>query len=166
QEYVKKDPDPFGFNNLHYITKAEDSIRLNNTDEACIIISASGMMEAGRVKHHIKNSIGKEKNTILIVGYCAPNTLGRHLMDGKKEVKIFGEPHQVKAEVKVIASYSAHADYLELQRFLSCQETKKVKKVFLVHGEANSKIAFREKLLEQGFPSVEIPAKGVTFELE
>lgn len=166
REYVRQDPDPFGFSNLHYIKESEDSRRLNEMREPCIIISASGMMEAGRIKHHLLHTISHERNTVLIVGYCSPNTLGGELLALKKQVKIFGEMVPVRAEVKVIASYSAHADYSELIRFLSCQQKDQVKKIFLVHGEAPAKYAFKTRLLQEGYASVEIPEKGQIFELE
>lgn len=166
QEYIKTDPDPFGFNNLFYIREASESKELNSLTEPCIIISASGMADAGRVKHHIKNSIGNPKNTILMVGYCAPNTLGAKLLDGTKTVHIFGEYFEVKAGIEVIHSYSAHADYSELLRYLACQDEKKVKGLFLVHGETEAKVAFKEKLETAGYPMVTIPDKGESFKLE
>ena len=165
QEYIKKDPDPFGFKNLIYIREKVDSIALNASKEPCIIISASGMMDAGRIKHHLANNISDSKNTVLVVGYCTPNSLGGHIRDGEKMVKIFGEMHEVKADVEIIDSYSAHADYKELIRFLSCQDKKIVKKIFLVHGDPNSKISFKEKLIKEGYREVIIPSHGETFSL-
>ena len=166
QEYIKKDPDPFGFKNLIYIREKVDSIALNASKEPCIIISASGMMDAGRIKHHLANNISDSKNTVLVVGYCTPNSLGGHIRDGKKMVKIFGEMHEVKADVEIIDSYSAHADYKELIRFLSCQDKKIVKKIFLVHGDPNSKISFKEKLIKEGYREVIIPIHSETFSLK
>lgn len=166
QEYIKTDADPFGFNNLIYIREKVDSIALNKNEEPCIIISASGMMDAGRIKHHIANNISDAKNTILIVGYCTPNSLGGHIKDGEKSVKIFGEFFDVKADIEMIDSYSAHADYSELIRFLSCQDKKKVKKIFLVHGESDSKISFKEKLMKEGYEEIIIPHKGESFLLK
>jgi metallo-beta-lactamase family protein len=136
---------------------------LNTSDEPCIIISASGMMDAGRIKHHLKNNISNPKNTILVVGYCSPNSLGRHIKDGDKQVKIFGETYEVKADVEVIDSYSAHADYKELIRFLSCQDKGKVKKIFLVHGEPDAKTSFKDKLMNEGYKEIIIPHKNETF---
>jgi metallo-beta-lactamase family protein len=163
QEYIKTDPDPFGFSNLIYIREIVDSIALNTSKEPCIIISASGMMDAGRIKHHLKNNISDAKNTILVVGYCSPNSLGRRIKDGEKTVKIFGEFHEVKADIEVIDSYSAHADYKELIRFLSCQDKEKVKKLFLVHGEPEVKVSFKDKLVNEGYKDVVIPNKNETF---
>ncbi len=164
--YIKKDPDPFGFPNLTYIEDTQESIALNNYKEPCVIISASGMGDAGRVKHHIKNAIGDVRNTILMSGYCAPHTLGAKLMAGDKEVHIFGDYFEVKAEIQSILSLSAHADYSEMIRFLSCQEKEKVKTIFLVHGETEAKVEFKEKLISEGFKNVVIPVKGEVMHLE
>ncbi|MCC7515510.1 MAG: MBL fold metallo-hydrolase, partial [Bacteroidia bacterium] len=133
--YLHVDEDPFGFSNLKYVRKVEESKKINDLKGPCIIISASGMIEAGRIKHHIKNNINDSRNTILIVGYCTPESIGGHLMRGDKIIKIFGNEYPVKANVEVISSFSAHADYLELIKYLSCQDTAAVKKLFLVHGE-------------------------------
>ncbi|RYZ97338.1 MAG: MBL fold metallo-hydrolase, partial [Sphingobacteriaceae bacterium] len=101
-EVLKVDANPFAFKGLRFVQSTEESIALNNDPRPCVIISSSGMAEAGRVKHHIKNNIGNNKNTILIVGYCEPNSLGGRLVRGDKEVYIFGEPYQVQADVQVI----------------------------------------------------------------
>ena len=158
REYMKRDPEPFDFKRLHYITEVEDSKKLNDHKEPCVIISASGMADAGRVKHHIKNCISNPKNTILLVGYCEPNSLGGKLSRGEKKVTIFGEPFDVVAQVEEIRSLSSHGDYEDLERFLSCQDVKKVKKVFLVHGDYDVQKAFKIKLAAKGFNDVEIPA--------
>jgi len=115
------------------------------------------MAEAGRVKHHIKNNINSEKNTILMVGYCEPNSLGGHLLRHDREVFIFGEKYEVKAEVQAIKSMSAHGDYDDLLHFISCQDPEKVKQIFLVHGEYEVQQHFKQKILAKGFSSVEIP---------
>jgi metallo-beta-lactamase family protein len=166
QEYIKVDADPFGFSNLKYIHEKEESIALNSSEEPCIIISASGMMDAGRIKHHLANNISDPKNTILVVGYCTPNSLGGRIKAGEKEVKIFGQFHEVNADVEIIDSYSAHADYSELIRFLSCQDKTKIKKLFLIHGDPDAKISFKDKLVEEGYKDVVIPNKNETFILE
>ncbi len=165
QEYLKTDDDPFGFNNLEYIKEATVSMELNNYKQPCIIISASGMMEAGRIKHHLRNSISNKKNTVLVVGYCPPDSLGGRLLRGEKEVKIFGELHKVEADIELIASYSAHADYNEMLDFLSCQNKDAVKSIFLVHGEKEAKRAWQEHLKEAGYRQVQIPEKGQQVEL-
>jgi metallo-beta-lactamase family protein len=165
REYILTDPDPFGFNNLKYIRESTESKELNDLKEPCIIISASGMADAGRVKHHIRNCIGDERNTILMVGYCSQNTLGARLMAGSKQVHIFGDFFDVKAEIESIHSYSAHADYNELLKFLSCQDKTKLKTLFLVHGEDDSKKLFKETLQKNDYHNIVIPGPGDMFEL-
>lgn len=159
------DNNPFDFKNLHFIQDVEESKALNDKPEPCIIISASGMAEAGRVKHHIKNNIGDSKNTILMVGYCEPRSLGGRLKNGAEQVYIYGEQFQVVAEVQSIQSMSAHGDYEDLLKFISCQDAVKVKKVFLVHGDYDVQQVFREKLIAKGFLNVEIPDRHQEFEL-
>ena len=156
-EVMKTDDDPFHFKNLTFIQDAVQSKALNSNPEPCVIISASGMAEAGRVKHHIRNNIGNEKNTILMVGYCEPKSLAGRLLSGSKFVHIFGEEYDVRAEIRSIRSMSAHGDYEDLLKFISCQDAEKVKKIFLVHGEYDVQQAFRDKILDKGFPSVDIP---------
>ncbi len=158
QELLKKDNDVFSFKGLQYTETAEESKKLNALKEPCVIISASGMAEAGRVKHHIANNIDNARNTILIVGYCEPNSLGGKLRNGARHVSIYGEPHDVVAEVGVIESLSAHGDYEDMSQWLACQDPKAVRKLFLVHGEYEVQVAFRARLLKKGFRDVEIPS--------
>jgi metallo-beta-lactamase family protein len=164
-QVMQSDPDPFGFNSLFYIKDTEQSKRLNSNKKPCVIISASGMMEAGRIKHHIANNIENPDNTILAVGYCSPMTLGARILEGADEVSIFGVRHPVKARVERIEAFSGHGDYNEMTEFLSCQDTTLVKKVFLVHGEYNAQTAYKAKLEEKGFRNVEIPVAGEIFDL-
>jgi metallo-beta-lactamase family protein len=164
-DYMKGDPDPFGFNNLIYIQNVQDSIKLNSMDEPCIIISSSGMMEAGRIKHHIKNNIGDEKNTILIVGFVPANTLGDRLLKGEKTVRIFGEEYDVEAHIEELQAFSAHADYSELIDWLKPQKPAKVKRFFLVHGEFDAQEGFKEKLITLDYKNIEIPERGDSFDL-
>jgi metallo-beta-lactamase family protein len=124
-----------------------------------IIISASGMMEAGRVKHHIANNIEDKKTTILGVGYCAPTTLGAKILRGDKIVSIFGTQYNVRAEIRRIDSYSAHADYQEMLKFLECQNKDEIKKIFLVHGEEETQKIFANTLNENGYKNIYIPSK-------
>jgi metallo-beta-lactamase family protein len=163
---LKTDANPFGFKGLRFIESTEESIALNSDPRPCVIISSSGMAEAGRVKHHIKNNIGDAKNTILMVGYCEPNSLGGRLLRGDHEVHIFADMYEVKAEVRSIKSMSAHGDYEDLEHFLSGQDPKKVKKLFLVHGEYEVQQHFSQKLKEKGFMNVEIPYQHQKIELE
>jgi metallo-beta-lactamase family protein len=164
-DVLVKDSDPFGFDNLYYITKVEDSKRLNDHKKPCVIISASGMMEAGRVKHHLANNISDPRNTILIVGYCAPTTLGARIGRGDKEVSIHGMVYKVKAEVKKIESFSGHGDYKEMISFLSCQDKSAISKMFIVHGEYETQKKYVGSLTAEGFKNIEIPAKGQEYEL-
>ncbi len=164
-EYIEKDGDAFAFPNLHYISDVADSMALNESKEPCIIISASGMAEAGRIKHHIKNNIGDSKSTILLVGYAGPNTLAGALKRGDSQVNIFGEMFDVKCDVAVMDSFSGHGDYNEMLQFLSCQNPMRVQKVFLVHGEYESMKIFKGYLSDEGYANVEMPAKGNRYEL-
>ena len=157
QKVLETDNDPFAFKGLKYVKTVAESKLLNYRSEPCVIISASGMAEAGRVKHHISNNIENSRNTVLMVGYCEPHSLGGRLMAGAKEVHIFGVLHEVNAEIGSIRSMSAHGDYEDLSQFLASQEPKEVKKLFIVHGEYDVQQAFRDRLIRKGFTDVEIP---------
>lgn len=165
KEIMKTDEDPFHFKNLTFIQDAVQSKALNSNPEPCVIISASGMAEAGRVKHHIKNNIGNEKNTILMVGYCEPKSLAGRLLNGSKIVHIFGEEYDVRAEIRSIRSMSAHGDYEDLLNFVSCQDPAKVKRVFLVHGDYDVQQSFRNRLVDKGFKNVYIPDRHEQIDL-
>ncbi|WP_026897652.1 MBL fold metallo-hydrolase RNA specificity domain-containing protein [Daejeonella oryzae] len=166
KKVLKLDDDVFHFKGLKFIQTTEESKALNDDPRPCVIISASGMAEAGRVKHHIKNTIGNSKNTILMVGYCEPRSLGGRLIAGNKVVSIFAEDYNVNADIRSIKSMSAHGDYADLLRFVSCQDPAKVKILFLVHGEYEVQQRFKQRLLEKGFPVVHIPARHQMKELE
>ncbi|MBR1851375.1 MAG: MBL fold metallo-hydrolase [Bacteroidales bacterium] len=157
-DYCRTDPDPFGFNRLQYIQSIEASKELNTRHKPCVIISASGMMEAGRVKHHLANHIDDPSTTILCVGYCEPSTLGAKIMRGDRTVSIFGRPYTVRAELRRIESLSGHGDYSEMINYIGCQDRRKLKKIFLVHGEEQTQQNFRETLGEVGWTRVDIPA--------
>lgn len=159
RELLKKDEDVFGFKNLHFTEDVEESKRLNESNEPCVIISASGMAEAGRVKHHIAHNIEHSRNTILMVGYCEPRSLGGRLKAGNQEVTIFGTKYTVNADIASINSMSAHGDYEDMCQWLACQDPKMVRKLFLVHGEYDVQENFRERLIRKGFTDVEIPAQ-------
>lgn len=163
---LKYDDDPFGFNSLRYIKNVEASKSLNDYKSPCIIISSSGMMEAGRVKHHVANNVENNRNTILIVGYCAPSTLGARIQEpGLKEISIFGKMHAVKARIERIEAFSGHADYNEMIDFISCQDKQLLRKIFLVHGEHQTQLDFIEHLNNAGFRNVEAPAVGDEYDL-
>jgi len=157
QKILEVDDDPFDFEGLRYIKSVEESKALNEDLHPKVIISASGMADAGRVKHHIKNNISNPKNTILLVGYCEPHSLGGRLMNGAKVVKIYSEEYPVIATVGSIRSMSAHADYEDLMQFLGCQNPDLVKQIFIVHGEAEVQDHFAERLLKKGFKEVVVP---------
>jgi metallo-beta-lactamase family protein len=159
QKVLLSDDDPFHFTGLRYTKSVEESKMLNYNDEPCVIISASGMAEAGRVKHHISNNIENTRNTILMTGYCEPRSLGGRLLAGEKEVGIFGMRHQVNAEIGGIKSMSAHGDYEDLSQWLACQHKQDVRKLFLVHGEYDVQLPFKQRLVSKGFLDVEIPQR-------
>lgn len=157
QKVMQTDNDPFAFKGLKYIKTVDQSKLLNFRNEPCVIISASGMADAGRVKHHISNNIENSRNTILLTGYCEPRSLGGRLMNGVKEVKIYGVLHEVHAEIAAIRSMSAHGDYEDLCQFLACQDPKQVKTLFLVHGEYEVQQQFQQRLYKKGFANITIP---------
>ncbi|WP_256012694.1 MBL fold metallo-hydrolase RNA specificity domain-containing protein [Desertivirga xinjiangensis] len=165
QEVLKKDDDIFHFKGLKFVESVQESKSLNDDPRPCVIISSSGMAEAGRVKHHIRDNIGNEKNTILMVGYCEPSSLGGRLSAGAKVVQIFGDEYDVRADVFVIKSMSAHGDCEDLLKFLSCQDPALVKKLFLVHGEYDVQEKFKQRLIECGFGDVRIPGQHQMEEL-
>jgi metallo-beta-lactamase family protein len=163
---IKYDSDPFGFNSLHYIKNVDESKALNDYHKPCIIISSSGMLEAGRIKHHVANNVSNWRNTILIVGYCSPTSLGARIQEpGLRYISIFGDIHEVNARIAKIEAFSGHGDYNEMKSFLSCQDTKEIKKTFLVHGEYEVQQSYAEELKKAGFHDIEIPEAGVEFEL-
>jgi len=155
--------NPFGFNALSFVTSVEESKTLNQKDGPMIIISADGMCEAGRVVHHLANNISKSENTVLIVGYMAENTLGRRILDGHKEVRIMGEWFKVRADVRHINAFSAHADYAECKAWLDSIDTSRLKKIFMVHGEKNVQERFLSYLHDNGYKDVHIVKYGETY---
>ncbi len=165
-QYLHSDSNPFGFNNLQYITEVEQSKALNLFPGPCIIISASGMAEAGRIVHHIFNNMENARNTILIVGYCAEQSLGWKIRKGISPIKLFGEEKQLKAKVEIMDSFSAHGDHNELLAFLHNQNRTRLKKIFLVHGDFESQLAFKKGLEKNGFHFISMPEKGEVKQLE
>jgi metallo-beta-lactamase family protein len=159
QKVMEGDDDPFKFQGLKYIQSVEESKMLNYRNEPCVIISASGMADAGRVKHHISNNIENSRNSILLTGYCEPHSLGGRLLSGAKEVGIYGIQHEVHAEIGQIRSMSAHGDYEDLSQWLACQDPKSVKKLFLVHGEYDVQVPFKARLIKKGFLDIDIPER-------
>ena len=166
KKLLLSDSDPFDFPGLKFIKSVDESKALNDLHQPCIIISASGMADAGRIKHHIANNIDDKRNTILIVGYCEPHSLGGKLMNAVKEVKIYGELFKVVAEIGTMRSMSAHGDYDDLCQFLSCQNPSLVKTLFIVHGEEDVQLEFQKRLLKKGFKDVLVPHLHEEFTLE
>lgn len=166
RKVLEKDSDPFAFPGLKYIRTVEESKLLNFRPEPCVIISASGMAEAGRVKHHINNTVENSRNSILMTGYCEPHSLGARLLSGRKEVGIYGVQREVHAEIGSIRSMSAHGDYEDLSQFLACQDPRQVSKLFLVHGEYDVQEDFRHRLVHKGFTDVTIPEMHYTIGLD
>ncbi|MFN3134511.1 MAG: MBL fold metallo-hydrolase RNA specificity domain-containing protein [Candidatus Kryptonium sp.] len=165
RELLLNGKDPFNFATLHYITEVEESKKLNKYEKPCIIISASGMCEAGRILHHLANNVENPRNIIFIVGYMAENTLGRKLKDGVKKVKILGDEYTVNAEVISIDALSAHADRNELIGYITHIDRKHAKGIFVVHGEEEQSIKLADALKEAGFENAIIPQRGEIFEI-
>lgn len=151
--------DPFGFFRLNYVRGIEESKALNETPNPLIIISASGMAEAGRVQHHLKHAIPDPRNAVLITGWQAPNTLGRRLADREPFVRIYGEEFPLQAEVYELYGYSAHADRNELLSW-AAPRAEQVRAAFVVHGEPESAQALAQGLREEGYRQVGVPALG------
>ncbi|SJZ29706.1 metallo-beta-lactamase family protein [Treponema porcinum] len=166
EAFLKHHKNPFGFGSLSFTTSVEESKSLNDKEGPMIIISADGMCEAGRVLYHLANEIGNERNTILIVGYMAENTLGRKIRDGEKEVKILGDMYHVNAKVEQINAFSAHADYTEMTDWLKTIDTSRLKNIFLVHGEKEAQEFFTDYLHQNGFPNVTTVKYDETYDLK
>ncbi len=163
--FVGNHSNPFGFGDLRYTQSVQESKELNFLKEPAVIISASGMMEGGRILHHLRSRISDPKNTILITGWQAPNTLGRRILDGFKTVKIFGEEFPVEAKIEVLTGFSGHADRNGLIEWVGAMQ-KKPKRTFVVHGEEESAVAFAETLRNDlGFGQVDIPDLQQAFEI-
>jgi metallo-beta-lactamase family protein len=163
-KFLFDETDPFQFPDLHLIRAVEDSKKLNEVGGACIIISASGMCEAGRIRHHLKNGLGDPKNTVLFVGYCADNTLGRAIRDGRPQVNIFGKPVRVRAHIETIDSFSGHADHSELLDWFH-KITGPKKNVWLVHGEPERANALRAALANEHDGAIDVAVLGESFEI-
>ena len=166
QEFIKRGDNPLDFPGLNFTQTVEESKALNESKEPCIIISASGMCDVGRIKHHLKHNIWNPKSTILFVGYQAPGTLGRRIVDGEKKVKILGEEFSVKARVEYIEGYSGHADQEWLLNFVYSFKNKLPKHIFLVHGESEPQEVLKQKIRETTDICVTIPKYGEEYTLD
>ncbi|KPJ88105.1 MAG: MBL fold metallo-hydrolase [Spirochaetes bacterium DG_61] len=164
QAFIDHHKNPFGWGELTYVIATEDSKRLNGLRGPAVIISASGMCESGRILHHLKNSIEDPKNTILIVGFMAQNTLGRRIIEREPEVKIFGDLYRVRARVEVLNTFSAHADYNDILEYISGLDGKRLKGIFLVHGEPEAQSNLKRLLEEKGY-GIKIIRYGETYQL-
>ncbi len=165
QQVLSIDDDPFDFPGLKYIESVEDSRKLVDYQQPCVILSASGTADAGRVRHHINQCIGNKNCAILFVGYCGSQSLGGQLLQGEKQVEIFADACDVVAEVGQMQGMSGHGDTNDLARFISNQDPATVKKIFLVHGEYATQKAFCDRLALKGFDRVEIPSQHQQFDL-
>ncbi len=164
QAEMKKGDNPLEFPGLRFTVTAEESKALNENPEPCIIVSASGMCDVGRIKHHLKHNLWNPNSTILFVGYQAPGTLGHSIVNGAKKVKIFGEEIAVNARIEYIEGYSGHADQDGLMNFIYSFR-KKPKQIFLVHGEEESQDILEQKIEEETKLPVIIPDYGETYDL-
>ncbi len=161
--FLEEHGDVFSFEGVRYTRTAAESMEINEQPGPAIIISASGMAEAGRVLHHLRNHIGDERNTILVVGFMAQHTLGRRLVERRPTVKIWGVEREVRAQIEVLDAFSAHADRNDLLRYVgACGKTQRV---FLVHGEPDQQIPLRDELRRRNY-RVEVPSRGESVDLE
>jgi metallo-beta-lactamase family protein len=166
EAFIKHHKNPFGFNALHFTTSVGESKALNEHPGPLIIISADGMCEAGRIQHHLINSIGDPNTTILTVGYMARDTLGRRIRNREIDLKIHGKWFKRRAEVEEINAFSAHADYVEAGNWLARTDTSRLKKILLVHGEPKAQRAFKQYLIEKGYGDTDIVEYGRTYKLK
>jgi metallo-beta-lactamase family protein len=162
---LERDQDLFGFPAVEFIREASRSKELNTRKGPSITIAASGMMDAGRVRHHLLNALPDAKNAVLIVGFCAPGTFGARLKERPASVRLYGESVPVRAAILPMESYSAHGDRNELWRWISCQDPSLVRQVFLVHGVDHSLNGLRDLYAEKGFRKIDIPRQGQRFEV-
>jgi len=163
--FLKQHEDPFAFRRLTYVREADESKKLNDITFPHIIISASGMCEGGRVLHHLRNNIDKPSTVVLFIGYAAKHTLARKIMDGEKDIKIFGEEHHVKCRIRVMDNFSAHADRRDILDYIKATPPSKLKKIFLVHGEPEEVISLVDAIRSQGYQNVQYPELNMTAEL-
>jgi metallo-beta-lactamase family protein len=166
QAFLDNGEDPFGFKRLRYIRDVNESKALNDLRGPFMVISASGMCEGGRILHHLRNNIEDPRNTVLITGFQAENTLGRRIVEKQSEVNIFGEPHRLRAEVTKINELSGHADQHELLAWMKPAANSGLKRVFLVHGEPTQQQALAKAIAESYNIEVRIPSHGDTFTLD
>jgi metallo-beta-lactamase family protein len=165
QAFTRHHKNPFGFNALHFTASVAESKALNEHPGPLVVISADGMCEAGRVQHHLIHSIEDPNTTILIVGYMARDTLGRRIRNREAEARIHGQWFKRRAAVEELNAFSAHADYYEALEWLNALDTSRLRRIFLVHGEAKAQKFFKQYLTGHGYPNVEIVEYGKTYPL-
>jgi metallo-beta-lactamase family protein len=175
ETFLKNGKNPFAFGQMHFVSSVEESMALNRDESPHIVISASGMCEAGRILHHLRFKVHNSKNTILIVGYMAANTLGRRMLEmglayeksGRKDkppmLKIFNKAYPLKAQIVKMGGFSAHADKNELLRFIK-KSNLRIKKIAVVHGEIDQSLAFAQHLRNDGFTAI-VPREGESIRL-
>ena len=164
KELVRDQDDPLSFSRVTYVLEAAESKKLNRKSGPMMIISASGMCEAGRVVHHLKNSITSRRNAVMIVGFQAEHTLGRRIVERERQVRIFGKPYPLRAKVAVFDEFSAHADRGELLAFAK-NIRRPPQRTIVVHGNEDASLAFGRLLTKNGFPRVSVPLDGESIEL-
>jgi metallo-beta-lactamase family protein len=163
-ELLRTEKDPFGFRGLHYVASVEESKQLNNIKTPVMIIAGSGMAEAGRIQHHLKNGIGDSRNTVLIVGWQAENTLGRKIAEKWPEVAIFGEQYPLRCKVEIFNEFSAHADRDDLIKWAGAGKDR-WQRVFVIHGEESAALSLADAFTESGLKQVVVPEYGQGFTL-
>jgi metallo-beta-lactamase family protein len=164
RRYLANGGEPFGFKRLKYLRSVAESKALNDLRGPYIVIASSGMCEAGRILHHLKNGIEDSRNTVLLTGYCAQNTLGRKIEEKRKLVPVFGELMRLRASVEKLDELSGHADQRELLEWIG-PIASGLRKIFLVHGEPDQQAALKEAIVDRFKVEVEAPSRGQTFEL-
>ena len=162
--YMHSGDDPFAFDGLRYIQDVQESKALNDIRGPMMVISASGMCEAGRILHHLKNNVSDPRNTVLITGFQAEHTLGRKIVDKQREIPIFGDPYRLRAEVVKLNELSGHADQHELLHWIK-PVARGFKRIFLVHGESAQQAALAKAIEDTYQVPVSIPARGESFDL-
>jgi metallo-beta-lactamase family protein len=164
-DFPREDDKPLAFRNLRYVSSRDESIQLNTKKGPFMVISASGMMSAGRIVHHLRNSLTDKKNVVFVTGYQAEGTIGRRILEGARYVEIFGEPVKVEAQVELINELSAHADRDQLQAYL--EQIKGLERVALVHGEPHQADDFKQQLT-QAHPEWRVirPKEGDVLEID
>jgi metallo-beta-lactamase family protein len=157
--------NPFSFPGVRYVREVQESKEINDLEGPAIILSASGMCETGRILHHLKNNIGNARNTVVIVGWMAPHTLGRRLVEKQHVVRIFGREYVRRAEVEILNGFSAHADRDELLTWFDASQSPDLEHVYVVHGEVESSMALADAIRERGTPNVLVPELGQEVEI-